>query len=104
MSQRAVGKAVPSRAGNPLNFGRHWRRRRRPVSWRSPSGAAGEADQGDRRMLGVTLGAKAYLERVGQEIQRLDLAQVEKFSGLIESAYHAGRLVFIIGNGGSGAN
>ena len=55
-------------------------------------------------MLGVTLGARAYLERVGQEIRRLDLAQVEKLSGLIESAYHAGRLVFIIGNGGSGAN
>jgi D-sedoheptulose 7-phosphate isomerase len=55
-------------------------------------------------MLGVTLGAKAYLERVGQEIRRLDLAQVERLSDLIESAYHAGRLVFIIGNGGSGAN
>jgi D-sedoheptulose 7-phosphate isomerase len=55
-------------------------------------------------MLGATLGAKAYLERVCQEIQRLDLGQVETLSDLIESAYHAGRFVFIIGNGGSGAN
>ena len=55
-------------------------------------------------MLGATLGAKAYLERVCQEIQRLDLAQVENLSDLIESAYLEGRFVFIIGNGGSGAN
>jgi D-sedoheptulose 7-phosphate isomerase len=55
-------------------------------------------------MLGATLGAKAYLDRVCQEIDRLDIDQVEQLSGLIESAYHAGRFVFIIGNGGSGAN
>ena len=55
-------------------------------------------------MLGATLGAKEYLERVCQEIERLDLTQIEQFSDLIEQAYHAGRFVFIIGNGGSGAN
>ncbi len=55
-------------------------------------------------MLGTTLGAKEYLERVCREIQALDLAQVETISQLIEDAYHAGRFVFIIGNGGSGAN
>jgi D-sedoheptulose 7-phosphate isomerase len=55
-------------------------------------------------MLGATLGAKDYLDRVCREIQRLDVAQVEKVSELIESAYHAGRFVFICGNGGSGAN
>ncbi|WP_422924047.1 SIS domain-containing protein [Singulisphaera sp. PoT] len=55
-------------------------------------------------MLGATLGAGEYLERVCEEIKRLDLAQVEKFSDVIEDAYHAGKFVFIIGNGGSGAN
>ncbi len=55
-------------------------------------------------MLGATLGARAYLERVCDEIRRLDLAQVETLSTLIEQAYDAGRFVFIIGNGGSGAN
>jgi D-sedoheptulose 7-phosphate isomerase len=55
-------------------------------------------------MLGATLGAKDYLDRVCREIQRLDLAQVERLSDLIEEAYHAGRFVFICGNGGSGAN
>jgi D-sedoheptulose 7-phosphate isomerase len=55
-------------------------------------------------MLGATLGAKDYLERVCEEIRRLDLKQVEAVSGLIEDAYLAGRFVFICGNGGSGAN
>ncbi|MHC5540422.1 SIS domain-containing protein [Singulisphaera rosea] len=55
-------------------------------------------------MLGATLGAGDYLERVCREIRGLDLTQVENFSDLIEKAYHAGRFVFIIGNGGSGAN
>jgi len=55
-------------------------------------------------MLGATLGAKDYLERVCQEIQRLDLSQVERLSDLIEAAYNAGKFVFICGNGGSGAN
>src|SRR3954454_14909997 len=55
-------------------------------------------------MLGATLGAKDYLGRVCREIQRLDTAQVERVSDLIEEAYHAGRFVFICGNGGSGAN
>ncbi len=34
----------------------------------------------------------------------MDLAQIEKVSDLIEAAYDDGRFVFIIGNGGSGAN
>jgi D-sedoheptulose 7-phosphate isomerase len=55
-------------------------------------------------MLGATLGANEYLERVCAEIRRLDPAQLETLSSLIEDAYHAGRFVFICGNGGSGAN
>jgi D-sedoheptulose 7-phosphate isomerase len=55
-------------------------------------------------MLGATLGAKDYLERVCEEIHKLDLTQVEALSDLIEERYHAGRFVYVIGNGGSGAN
>ncbi|MEO6808793.1 MAG: SIS domain-containing protein, partial [Isosphaeraceae bacterium] len=55
-------------------------------------------------MLGATLGARDYLDRVCREAQRLDHRQIENLSDLIESAYHDGRFVFIIGNGGSGAN
>ncbi len=55
-------------------------------------------------MLGATLGAKDYLHRVCQEIGRLDLDQLKAFSQVVEDAYHEGKFVFIIGNGGSGAN
>ena len=55
-------------------------------------------------MLGAKLGVSDYLMRVCQEIQRLDRAQIETLSELIETAYDEGRFVFICGNGGSGAN
>lgn len=55
-------------------------------------------------MLGAVLGARDYLDRVCREIRALDLKQVEAFSELLERAYHDGKFVFIIGNGGSGAN
>jgi D-sedoheptulose 7-phosphate isomerase len=55
-------------------------------------------------MIGATMSAGDYLSRVCHEIQRLDTAQVENVSDLIEQAYDSGHFVFIIGNGGSGAN
>jgi D-sedoheptulose 7-phosphate isomerase len=55
-------------------------------------------------MLGATLGAREYLERFCDVVRSLDIGQVEGLSGLIEEAYRRGRFVFIIGNGGSGAN
>ena len=55
-------------------------------------------------MLGAKLGVSDYLSVVCREIEKLDPAQIEKVSELIEAAYDEGRFVFIIGNGGSGAN
>ena len=55
-------------------------------------------------MLGATLGVNDYLERVCHEIRNVDPSQIETLSGLIEARYHSGRFVFIVGNGGSGAN
>jgi D-sedoheptulose 7-phosphate isomerase len=55
-------------------------------------------------MLGQILGAKDYLDRVCREIQALDLDQLEDVCRVIEDAYRDDRFVFIIGNGGSGAN
>src|SRR5437764_12195225 len=55
-------------------------------------------------MLGAKLGISDYLTRVCHEIKRVDPAQVEKLSDLVEAAYDEGRFVFIFGNGGSGAN
>jgi D-sedoheptulose 7-phosphate isomerase len=55
-------------------------------------------------MLGAIMGASPYLKRVCEQIESVDIAQLERFSDLIEEAYDNGRFVFIIGNGGSGAN
>jgi D-sedoheptulose 7-phosphate isomerase len=55
-------------------------------------------------MVGAILGAKEYLDRVCRQIQELDLDQLRRLGDLVEAAYHAGRFVFICGNGGSGAN
>ena len=55
-------------------------------------------------MLGATLDVKTYLDKVCEDIRRIDTAQIEAVSELIEQAYESGRFVFIIGNGGSGAN
>ena len=55
-------------------------------------------------MLGATLGVRDYLDRVCRAIDALDPAQVEGLSRLIHDAYRGGRFVFIVGNGGSGAN
>jgi D-sedoheptulose 7-phosphate isomerase len=55
-------------------------------------------------MLGATLGATDYLERVCEQIRAVDPAEVEALADLIEQRYDAGRFVFVIGNGGSGAN
>jgi D-sedoheptulose 7-phosphate isomerase len=55
-------------------------------------------------MLGTTLGIGPYLRRVQEEIGRLDPAQIENLSDLLERAWRDGRFAFIIGNGGSGAN
>lgn len=55
-------------------------------------------------MLGATLGVVRYLRRVGEVLAALDPSQVEGLSHLIERAWRDGRFVFIIGNGGSGAN
>lgn len=55
-------------------------------------------------MLGVTLSAKDYLDRVCVEIGRLDMKEVETLSDLIERAYRDNRFIFVIGNGGSGSS
>ena len=55
-------------------------------------------------MLGVTLNAKAFMERSAQELLRIDPVQMQKLADLIDQRYHEGKFVFIIGNGGSGSN
>lgn len=55
-------------------------------------------------MIGTQMNARAFLDRVGQELGRIDTAQVSKLSELIYECYQLNRFVFVIGNGGSGSN
>lgn len=53
-------------------------------------------------MLGIDLAAGAYLQRLQQEIGRVDQAAMERWAKLIYRVWERGSCVFIIGNGGSG--
>ena len=55
-------------------------------------------------MLGAALSAVAYLSRAGDELKRLDPGELLAMSEAIEAAYRGRKFVFVIGNGGSGAN
>jgi D-sedoheptulose 7-phosphate isomerase len=60
--------------------------------------------QGVSPMLGIDLEPQAYLERVAQELRRVDPAQVRALAEAIYRCYVEDRFVFLIGNGGSGSN
>jgi D-sedoheptulose 7-phosphate isomerase len=55
-------------------------------------------------MIGARMEVGAYLDRVREEISRLDHDEIETFADLVYERYQNGRFVFVIGNGGSGAN
>ncbi len=53
-------------------------------------------------MLGTTLDSNAYLQRLNQEVARVDQPSLERWADLLYQAYENQRFVFILGNGGSG--
>jgi D-sedoheptulose 7-phosphate isomerase len=55
-------------------------------------------------MLGTKLDVRPFLERIGQELLRLDPEEVRALADAIFASYQHGRTVFLIGNGGSGSN
>jgi D-sedoheptulose 7-phosphate isomerase len=55
-------------------------------------------------MLGVKLNPAQFLNRVAQELHRIDTAQVQQLADAIYARYLSRNLVFVIGNGGSGSN
>src|SRR6202011_1934406 len=59
---------------------------------------------GESTMLGTKLDTRSFLERVGQELLRIDPAEVEALADAIFECYEPRRLVFLCGNGGSGSN
>jgi D-sedoheptulose 7-phosphate isomerase len=55
-------------------------------------------------MLGAYMDVLPYFKRFNDELARLDVAEVQAMADAIFKCYEAGRIVFIIGNGGSGSN
>ena len=55
-------------------------------------------------MLGVKLNPRQFLDRVGEDLDKIDPNQVQNLADLIFACYEARRTVFVIGNGGSGSN
>lgn len=55
-------------------------------------------------MLGAHMPPRPFLERIGQELLKIDSAEVQKLADLMFAAYERGRMIFVIGNGGSGSN
>ena len=55
-------------------------------------------------MLGTKLAAGPFLKRVADELLRIDPAEVQALADRMHAAYLAGRMIFVVGNGGSGSN
>jgi D-sedoheptulose 7-phosphate isomerase len=55
-------------------------------------------------MLGIKLTTTQFLDRVGQELRKVDPAQVQALADAIYERYEKRATVFVIGNGGSGSN
>src|SRR5947199_4118944 len=53
-------------------------------------------------MLGATLNVSSYLDRLNEEVARLNRVEIQKWADLVYDAWQKGRFVFIFGNGGSG--
>ena len=66
-----------------------------------PSRHAGYARMGNV-MLGVNLGIEQYVERLQQELARVDPDAVRRWADLVYQRWEDGKFIFVVGNGGSG--
>ena len=55
-------------------------------------------------MLGTQLPAGPFLKRMADELLRIDPAEVQALADVMHETYLSGRMIFVIGNGGSGSN
>ena len=53
-------------------------------------------------MLGATLASDAYLQRLNDEIARIDQTAMQRWADLVFQVWESERFVYIFGNGGSG--
>ena len=54
-------------------------------------------------MLGTTLDASAYLDRLRTELARIDAAALERWADFVFDVWNRGSTLYLIGNGGSAA-
>jgi len=55
-------------------------------------------------MLGIKLDVRPFLERVGQELLRVEPGEIKRLADLMYDCYERGGFIFVCGNGGSGSN
>lgn len=55
-------------------------------------------------MIGTKMPAGPFLQRVAEELGRIDPTEVQALADVMYETYLAGRMIFVIGNGGSGSN
>lgn len=55
-------------------------------------------------MLGIKLDVRPFLERVGQELLRVEPDEIKRLADLMYDCFERGRFIFVCGNGGSGSN
>jgi D-sedoheptulose 7-phosphate isomerase len=55
-------------------------------------------------MLGIKLNPRQFLDRVAEELGRIDEDEVRALADAVYACYELGRTVFLCGNGGSGSN
>src|ERR1041385_9127427 len=55
-------------------------------------------------MLGIKLNPRQFLDRVAQELARINPAEVQALADAVHDVYRNARTVFLMGNGGSGSN
>src|SRR5215213_4545519 len=55
-------------------------------------------------MIGRNMDPRAFLDRVGEELSKIDPKEVQTLADWVWDVYQRGRFVFVIGNGGSGSN
>jgi D-sedoheptulose 7-phosphate isomerase len=55
-------------------------------------------------MLGVKLNPRAFLDRVSQQLAKINPGELQALADVIYECYQRRQFVFVIGNGGSGSN
>jgi D-sedoheptulose 7-phosphate isomerase len=55
-------------------------------------------------MLGVNMGPREFLDRVAEELTRIDPSEIEALADALWQCYQQRRFAFVIGNGGSGSS